>query len=53
MDSEQIYRHSIPVTIIIIFAYMVILMIGIVGNSLVVIVVLRSPRMRSHLLQKL
>ncbi|CAG7835681.1 unnamed protein product [Allacma fusca] len=46
-NEAEVYRHSVPVTIVIVCAYTAILVIGVVGNSLVVVVVLRSPRMRT------
>ncbi|ODN00696.1 Neuropeptide FF receptor 2, partial [Orchesella cincta] len=45
--GEETLRHSRTVTLILIVAYILILIIGVVGNSLVVCVVLRSPRMRT------
>lgn len=46
-DGDGVYRHSRPVTFVLIAAYTLILAIGVVGNSLVVGVVLKSPRMRT------
>ena len=42
-----VYRHSATITVLLIIAYGIILIVGVVGNSLVVGVVLRSPRMRT------
>lgn len=45
--GEDTLRHSRTITFILIIAYVLILIIGVVGNSLVVCVVVRSPRMRT------
>ncbi|KAG8185434.1 hypothetical protein JTE90_022365 [Oedothorax gibbosus] len=45
-DSEW-YRHSFSVTVLLCVAYFVVFALGIFGNSFVVSVVLRSPRMRT------
>ncbi|XP_064085803.1 neuropeptide SIFamide receptor-like [Macrobrachium nipponense] len=41
------FRHSIPVTVLYCVAYVVVSVMGVVGNSFVVAVVLRAPRMRT------
>lgn len=44
---ELLYRHSPGVTIAFIIGYLAVFLIGLVGNSLVIAVVIRSPRMRN------
>ncbi|XP_026676018.1 neuropeptide SIFamide receptor-like [Diaphorina citri] len=44
---ELLYRHSPGVTITFIIGYLAVFLIGLVGNSLVIAVVIRSPRMRN------
>lgn len=45
--GNEMMRHSSTITLLLVVAYIIILLIGVVGNSLVVCVVLRSPRMRT------
>lgn len=42
-----ILRHSLPITALYCFAYMLVLVLGLVGNVLVLMVVLRTRIMRS------
>lgn len=44
---ELLYRHSPGVTIAFIIGYLAVFLIGLIGNSLVIAVVIRSPRMRN------
>jgi hypothetical protein len=46
-EWEGAYRHGGLVTGVLVVAYGLVLVVGVVGNSLVVGVVLRSPRMRT------
>lgn len=46
-DLELYYRHSTAMSIVYGVAYFIVFLVGIVGNSFVVAVVLRSPRMRT------
>lgn len=46
-SGDETFRHSKTITLLLIVAYVIILIIGVVGNSLVVCVVLKSPRMRT------
>lgn len=41
------YRRSLPIVILLCFAYSLVFIIGIVGNSFVVTIVCRSPKMRT------
>lgn len=41
------YRHSTTLTAVYCVAYMLVFTVGLVGNSFVIAVVLRSPRMRT------
>ncbi|XP_066957239.1 neuropeptide SIFamide receptor-like [Macrobrachium rosenbergii] len=41
------FRHSLPITILYCVAYVLVSVMGVIGNSFVVAVVVRSPRMRS------
>lgn len=47
--TEQVpfYRHSLAMTAVYCFAYMLVFAVGLVGNCFVVAVVYRSPRMRT------
>ena len=47
--SEPIpfYRHSLPMTAVYCFAYILVFAVGLVGNCFVIAVVYRSPRMRT------
>ena len=44
---DRFYRHSIAMTAIYCIAYMLVFVIGLIGNSFVIAVVYRSPRMRT------
>lgn len=46
-DFSLFYRHSLTLTVIYCVAYIVVFIVGLVGNSFVIAVVLRSPRMRT------
>ncbi|XP_068083244.1 neuropeptide SIFamide receptor-like [Anabrus simplex] len=41
------FRHSMPVTVFFCVAYTLVFVVGVIGNCFVVVVVYRSPRMRS------
>lgn len=41
------YRHSEALTIVYCIAYVIVFLVGLIGNSFVIAVVLRSPRMRT------
>lgn len=45
--DDLLYRHSAPMTAVYCAAYSVVFMLGLVGNSCVIAVVWRSPRMRT------
>ncbi|KAG8252587.1 neuropeptide SIFamide receptor-like [Homalodisca vitripennis] len=45
--SSSEFRYPVTVTVCLCFAYMTVFLVGIVGNSFVVMVVYRSPKMRS------
>lgn len=42
-----VFRYSLPVTVLYCVAYVVVSLMGVVGNSFVVAVVVRAPRMRT------
>ncbi|KAH0563580.1 hypothetical protein KQX54_002636 [Cotesia glomerata] len=44
---DRFYRHSVAMTAVYCVAYMLVFSIGLVGNSFVIAVVYRSPRMRT------
>lgn len=46
-DFDVLYRHSLAMTIVYCFAYIIVFLVGLVGNSFVIAVVLRAPRMRT------
>lgn len=46
-EAEDEYRVSAPVAVLLILAYGLVFLIGVVGNSFVVAVVARSPRMKT------
>ncbi|XP_011181084.2 neuropeptide SIFamide receptor [Zeugodacus cucurbitae] len=46
-DFDVLYRHSLAMTIVYCFAYILVFLVGLVGNSFVIAVVLRAPRMRT------
>lgn len=41
------YRHSVTLTAVYCVAYVIVFIVGLIGNSFVIAVVLRSPRMRT------
>lgn len=41
------YRHSIAMTIVFCVAYLIVFIVGLIGNCFVIMVVYRSPRMRN------
>ncbi|XP_054726758.1 neuropeptide SIFamide receptor [Anastrepha obliqua] len=46
-DFDVLYRHSLLMTIVYCIAYVIVFLVGLVGNSFVIAVVLRAPRMRT------
>lgn len=42
-----LYRHSVTLTAVYCVAYVIVFIVGLIGNSFVIAVVLRSPRMRT------
>lgn len=46
-DYEQLYRHNASLTAVYCVAYIIVFIVGLIGNSFVIAVVLRSPRMRT------
>lgn len=46
-SGDMMYRHSVTLTAIYCIAYVFVVIVGLVGNSFVIAVVLRSPRMRT------
>ncbi|KAK9505856.1 hypothetical protein O3M35_009828 [Rhynocoris fuscipes] len=42
-----LYRHSIAMTIVFCIAYLIVFIVGLIGNCFVIMVVYRSPRMRN------
>lgn len=44
---DRLYRHSIAMTAVYCVAYILVFVIGLIGNSFVIAVVYRSPRMRT------
>lgn len=46
-DFGLFYRHSMTLTAVYCVAYICVFIVGLVGNSFVIAVVLRSPRMRT------
>ncbi|XP_022231776.2 neuropeptide SIFamide receptor [Drosophila obscura] len=44
---DPLYRHSLAMSIVYIVAYIVVFLVGLIGNSFVIAVVLRAPRMRT------
>lgn len=47
LDFGLFYRHSLTLTAVYCVAYVFVFIVGLVGNSFVIAVVLRSPRMRT------
>ncbi|KAG8223827.1 hypothetical protein J437_LFUL003715 [Ladona fulva] len=47
LPQELFYRHSLVMTVVYCVAYLVVFAVGLVGNSFVIAVVYRSPRMRT------
>uniref|UniRef100_A0A336LUR7 CSON001453 protein n=1 Tax=Culicoides sonorensis TaxID=179676 RepID=A0A336LUR7_CULSO len=45
--DELFYRHSSTMTIVFCIAYFIVFIVGLIGNSLVIAVVFRAPRMRT------
>ncbi|CAL4124572.1 unnamed protein product, partial [Meganyctiphanes norvegica] len=46
-ETNSILRHSLPVTVLYCIAYVTVFMMGVVGNSFVVAVVVRTHQMRT------
>lgn len=46
-DDPVLYRHGGPLTALLCAAYLLVFLVGLMGNLAVVLVVLRSPRMRT------
>ncbi|XP_017119956.1 neuropeptide SIFamide receptor [Drosophila elegans] len=44
---DPLYRHSLAMSMVYCVAYIVVFLVGLVGNSFVIAVVLRAPRMRT------
>ncbi|KAH8281123.1 hypothetical protein KR054_011996 [Drosophila jambulina] len=44
---DSLYRHSLAMSIVYCVAYIVVFLVGLIGNSFVIAVVLRAPRMRT------
>lgn len=47
LSYKDLYRHSVALTAVYCVAYVIVFLVGLVGNSFVIAVVLRSPRMRT------
>lgn len=47
LTNREMYRHSVTLTAVYCVAYMIVFVVGLIGNSFVIAVVLRSPRMRT------
>ncbi len=45
--DQRYFRHSTEWTVILIVAYMLILVVGVIGNSMVILVVVLRPQMRT------
>ncbi|XP_011691919.1 PREDICTED: neuropeptide FF receptor 2 [Wasmannia auropunctata] len=45
--SDRLYRHSMAMSAVYCVAYVVVFVVGLIGNSCVIAVVYRSPRMRT------
>lgn len=46
-DYELFYRHTVTLTAVYCVAYVIVFLVGLIGNSFVIAVVLRSPKMRT------
>lgn len=46
-EVELLYRHTVTLTAVYCVAYVIVFIVGLIGNSFVIAVVLRSPRMRT------
>ncbi|XP_055679384.1 neuropeptide SIFamide receptor-like isoform X2 [Lutzomyia longipalpis] len=46
-DNELFYRHSFTMTAVYCVAYAIVFTVGLIGNSFVIAVVMRAPRMRT------
>lgn len=44
---EMYYRHSMSMTVVYCIAYIFVFIVGLIGNSFVILVVLRAPRMKT------
>lgn len=47
IPPDLLYRHSTPIIFVYCIAYLIVFMVGLVGNLFVIAVVYRSPRMRT------
>lgn len=47
LEEDSLFRHTIAMTVVYCVAYMMVSMVGIIGNFLVISVVYRAPRMRT------
>lgn len=47
IPPDLLYRHSTPIIFLYCIAYLIVFMVGLVGNLFVIAVVYRSPRMRT------
>ncbi|KAL7298594.1 hypothetical protein TKK_0008364 [Trichogramma kaykai] len=45
--SDRYYRHSVAMSVVYFVAYCLVFVVGLIGNSFVIAVVYRSPRMRT------
>lgn len=46
-EPDMVYRHSMPIILLYCVAYLIVFLVGLVGNCFVIAVVYRSPRMRT------
>lgn len=47
VTNRDMYRHTVTLTAVYCVAYVIVFLVGLIGNSFVIAVVLRSPRMRT------
>lgn len=53
LDEDGIYRYPWQVNVILLVGYMSVFVIGLVGNLCVIVVVMRTPRMRGSVTNRL